>query len=67
MGRVEDARQLDLDGVLCLVCGETVPIGDWHRLEWYGQDPPPSEPFGSGGQWRAVTHGWAPFVRRGGE
>jgi hypothetical protein len=42
------------EGVVCPLCGVTVPLRDWMTLSWVGQGPPP-EGSGvvDGNDWRA--------------
>jgi hypothetical protein len=51
-GEWETMENPDSSGIVCPVCGETVPVRDWVLLSWVGQGPPPTEDCGRGGEWR---------------
>jgi hypothetical protein len=53
-GEWKTALKVDSEGISCPVCSEIVPVNGWTALEWNGQGPPPSEPSGAGGPWRAA-------------
>jgi hypothetical protein len=43
-GRLVRASEIPEPEVFCPLCGHSYPKGEWLRLEWAGQGPPPTEP-----------------------